>query len=143
MTVKDVRKEKRLAKKEEKKAEHAVATGGHMTAAPPASEVDEDAVAASKSQLKHKAPQTLQITSEAQMVTVLAQVVASNHLKVLQLSAIGDGLQAITKQPWNKKFKPTYGALKDFILKHPRVFSIDATDKVTLLTARPELGTRV
>ena len=142
MTVKDVRKEKRLAKKEEKKAEHAVVTGGHMTAAPPAPEVDEEAVAASK-QHKHKPPQTLQITSEAQMVTVLAQVVASNHLKVMQLSAIGDGLQAITKQPWNKKFKPTYGALKDFILKHPRVFSIDATDKVTLLTARPELGTRV
>jgi hypothetical protein len=58
-----------------------------------------------------------------------------NHELSFLLSCIFS--QELTGQPWNKKFKPTYGSIKDFISQHKDRLTIDEKDKVHLTASRP------
>lgn len=48
----------------------------------------------------------------------------------VDVAGIGSKLQGITNQPWNKKFKPEFGALGPFIRRYSKEFYVDENDRV-------------
>jgi hypothetical protein len=63
--------------------------------------------------------------TDEQMVEVIASVLRASPSDYLQAAALGNRIQAVLNDSWNKSFKPKFGSLKDFLLKQSAAFHYD------------------
>jgi len=71
----------------------------------------------------------ISISSETDLVRIVSSILNNvpNAPGRLQISAVGDRIQDLTNQSWNKKFKPQFGVLKSFLAQRPEFTVKDET----------------
>lgn len=139
--VTNVRKEKRIAKREAKKNAQETEQQAAETRQKDVRliDLDEHGVVKTetvftqenslkKSKKGKKKSAAVQISSEDDAIKVLTSVLDVPQ-GFLVLSAVAERFQAATKIQWNKKLKTRFGSLKDFLVKHN--FTVTPENKVT------------
>lgn len=130
---------KRQAELEQKKLDSPLSSGSSSSAAEAAEEPIADGVnnshLASKPKKTKKKVASVTINTEEELVAILEKI-ADGPAGFVQLSVISERLQALTKQPWNKKYKARYGPLKEFMEKRPEFIVND--QKVSVKPKAPE-----
>jgi hypothetical protein len=83
---------------------------------------------ATQAKTKPKATKGPKWDSPEELVDIIKGIVQSAAF--VDVAGVGTKLQTLTNHPWNKKFKPVYGALGTFIRSYPKEFYVDDTDRV-------------
>jgi len=86
----------------------------------------------SKKKKKASRPPGLAVSNEKELADVIADFLHQSPNNTMKLSAIGDKLQAVTKQSWNKKFKKRYGTILSFVSRRGE-FVVRNNDQVYLV----------